>query len=55
MEALDIKENQDKNDLTIVKRGPSVELTEARDIAGHIQYMTGETTVATFKPRWAEG
>jgi hypothetical protein len=49
MEAFDIKENPDKNDLTIVKRGLSVELAEARDIAGHIQWMTGETTVASFK------
>jgi hypothetical protein len=54
MEVFDIKENQDKNDLSITKRGASVELTESRDIAGHIQFMTGETTVTSFKKLFEE-
>jgi hypothetical protein len=54
MEAFDLKEDQSKNDLTVTKRGATVELTEARDIAGHIQFMTGETTVASLKELFEE-
>lgn len=48
MEELGVQENPEKNDLSIVKRGLSVELTEVRDIAGHIEFMTGETTLKAF-------
>jgi hypothetical protein len=47
--AFGLKEDPSKNDITIVKRGLSVELTEARDISGHIQFMTGKTNVSQLK------
>jgi hypothetical protein len=49
MQELGIKENLHKNDITILKKGAAAELTESRDIAGHIQFMSGETTVAAVK------
>jgi hypothetical protein len=44
--ALNLKEDPSKNDIFFVKRGLSMELQESRDIAGHIQIMAGETTMA---------
>jgi ethanolamine utilization microcompartment shell protein EutS len=46
---LGLKENLDKNDITILKKGADVEIMEARDIAGDIQFLTGEVTVTTVK------
>jgi hypothetical protein len=55
MEDCGIEEDPNKNDFTIVKRGPSIELTEARDIAGHAKFHTGTTTVALLMTFFEEG
>ena len=49
MEEFGLKENPHKNDLNVVKRGLSLELAESRDMAGHIQWLIGKTTVAMFR------
>jgi hypothetical protein len=54
MAALDIKEDQSKNDLSIIKRGALVEVTEFRDVADDIQLQTGEATVASFMATFEE-
>jgi hypothetical protein len=48
-QTLKLKEDHDKNDISILKKGANVELMESRDIAGHIEFMSGETTVAAVK------
>jgi hypothetical protein len=48
-QTLGLKENPDKNDISILKKGADVELMESRDIAGHVEFQSGETTVAAVK------
>jgi hypothetical protein len=47
--AFGLKEDPSKNDISFVKRGLAIELREMRDIAGHVQVLSDQTTVAAFK------